>query len=144
MANEKERQTIDEIERTVEELRQKIELLTQGTYRDEKVDTNEATSINIEFSQPNESKENPAQENSGEGKDWVKIIGQRVDDLKQGVVDFVNDPKVVSAKETAKEKSLKALDQLKSTLHDLKENENVVNASEKAKEAFNNTMGKRK
>ena len=44
-----------------------------------------------------------------------------MDDLKQGVVDFVNDPKVVSAKETAKEKSLKALDKLKSTLHDLKE-----------------------
>lgn len=150
MANEKDRQTIDEIEKTVEELRKKIELLTRSSEQEEVSEPKEeSSSIDIDyddnFSIPTFSEEKESDQSSSvkiDLNDGLEKLSSGYEAIKKGIVDIHNDPKVIKARNDLKEKSLKALDSLKVTLVRLKDDPNVKESQEKAKRAYEQTTVK--
>lgn len=155
MATEKEKQTIDEIEKTVEELRRKIESLTQNeTAASDNAATDTSEGIKVEYQDDfniphfdNEAKDATNAKTSTDtfkdATDNVKdLLGKGFDSVKSTVNDFAHDPKVADTMDKVRANSLKALDQLKGTLKDLKNNPNVTDAAAKANDAFKDTMDK--
>ena len=152
MATEKEKQTIDEIEKTVEELRRKIESLTQKDQQDTAASGNDGIKVEYqdEFNIPHFDNEAKSETNEKVDTDPLKdvagnvmdMLGKGFDTVKSAVNDFTHDPKVADTMDKVRANSLKALDQLKDTLSDLKTNPNVTNAADKANDAFKETMKK--
>lgn len=156
MANEKEKQTIDEIEKTVEELRKKIELLTRSNDHEEASEPEnvnepkkeESSSIDIDYDDNlsiptfSEEKQNESSSCKFDLNDGLEKLNSGYEAIKKGIVDIHNDPKVIKARTDLKEKSLKALDSLKDTLANLKDDPNVKESQEKAKRAYEQTTVK--
>ena len=156
MATEKEKQTIDEIEKTVEELRRKIESLTQTDTTTTSETTSDSTAsegIKVEYEDDfniphfdNEAREATNAKSSETIKDAASnvkdLLNKGFDSVKTTVNDFTHDPKVADTMDKVRANSLKALDQLKVTLKDLKNNPNVTDAAAKANDAFKDTMSK--
>lgn len=153
MATEKEKQTIDEIEKTVEELRRKIEALTQSDHVESSApQSNEGIHVEYQddFNIPHFDNDAKDETNAKPTTDPLKdvagnvmdVLGKGFDSVKSTVTSIAKDPKIADTMDKVRANSLKALDQLKVTLSDLKTNPNVTNASEKANDAFKETMVK--
>ena len=154
--NDVKKDAVDSIEKTVEDLKKKIEEISneeQVVVENKDVEVNDANKAQNEFKEKaieQINRLNDKVKNDEELKEYAKKIQtialEAVENLKKYYEQFINDPKVAQTYADAKERFTEAYEKLEDftgvQINKLKENEDFMNVVNNVNESVNKGLDK--